>query len=115
MNNSIEELTGIKSEAFPYSTYLEGGQWEALPEAIFKVFDAFCIELVDKPEDLPPELLYDFLTTNWDYLVQFLPVSGFDLELCFGHLVTCDYGEFCACNKAHNFQEGINAIIKNFD
>ena len=102
---SIEELTGISSEAFPHMNDLTGGQCQAVNAAIFKVFDTFHIELVDQPEDIPPEWLYDVLTTNWDYPVQYLPETGFDLELCSGNPATCEYGEFCDCGEDYTFPE----------
>ncbi len=37
---TIEQLTGIKQEAFPDLTYLEGRHWRALLDAIFAVFDS---------------------------------------------------------------------------
>ncbi|HDR51547.1 MAG TPA: hypothetical protein ENN90_07995 [Mariniphaga anaerophila] len=36
---TIEELTGIKQEAFPLMDQLQGDQWERVNEAIFKVFE----------------------------------------------------------------------------
>lgn len=102
---SIEELTGIKMEEFPHLSRLKGGQWEAVTEAIFKVFDTFHIEPEDTLKDLPPEILYDVITTNWDYPVQFLPSTGFDLEFCTGEPSTCYFGEHCICNEDYNVPE----------
>jgi len=100
---SIEELTGISEEAFPHVLDLSVEECEAVNEAIFRVFESLHIELVDAPEDLPPEMLYDVLTSNWDYGVQYLPSSGFDLELCTGDPETCPYGEFCDCDEDPDF------------
>ena len=48
---------------------------------------------------MPPEILYEVLTTNWHHQVQYLPSSGMDLELCTGDPMTCPYGEYCSCNE----------------
>ena len=89
--------------AFPDMTSLSGEQWKKVNDAIFKVFQAFHIELVDLPKDIPPEILYDVLSTNWDDYVQYLPSSGFDLELCSSDPMTCPYGEYCDCGEEPDF------------
>jgi len=96
---TIEEWTGIKQEVFPVFDQLHEGEWESVIEAIFKVFDSLNIKLIDAPDDIPPEMLYDVLTTNWDEPVQYLPSSGMDLELCSGDPMTCPYGEYCDCGE----------------
>jgi hypothetical protein len=99
----ISEWTGIGSEVFPNLVDLSGDEWEKVNEAIFRVFESLHIDLVDAPEDLPPEMLYEVLTTNWDYPVQYLPLSGMDLELCTGDPMTCPYGEYCDCDEEPDF------------
>lgn len=96
---TIEELTGIKQEEFPEIIALSGDQWGQVNKAIFKVFDSLKLLLVDKPEDIPPEILYEVLTTNWKTYVQYLPSSGMDLELCTGDPWDCPYGEYCTCGE----------------
>jgi hypothetical protein len=96
---TIEELTGIKQEVFPEMDDLQGDQWKRVNEAIFKVFESLFIELVDAPAGIPPEWLYEVLTTNWQAEVQYLPSSGMDLELCTGDPMTCPYGEYCDCGE----------------
>jgi hypothetical protein len=81
---TIEELTGIEQVVFPHSFRLSDKQISLIIPAIFNLFDSFNIVLVDKPDDLPNELLYDILVENWDIYVQYLPSSGFDLEICSG-------------------------------
>ncbi len=119
---SIEEWTGIKQEVFPEIWQLEGGQWERLNDAIIKVLDSINVQLVDAPPDLPPEILYEVLTTNWDYEVQFLPLTGMDLELCTGDPDTCPFGQFCSCDEEfdeheipYHFLEFIPKIAENID
>lgn len=96
---SIEEWTGINQEVFPEIIQLQGDQWNRINEAIFKVFDALNVQLIDAPPGMPPEILYEVLTTNWDHPVQYLPTSGMDLELCTGDPMTCPYGEYCDCGE----------------
>jgi hypothetical protein len=119
---SIEEWTGIKQEVFPDFDKLRGSQWERVNEAILKVLDSINIQLIDAPPDLPPEILYDALTTTWDYEVQFLPSSGMDLQLCTGDPETCPFGEYCNCGEEfdeheipHQFLEVIPQIADKID
>ena len=102
---SISEWTGIEPEVFPESYELSVLQCEQVIETIFKVFDTFQIELIDAPEDIPPEDLYDAITFNWDFPVQYLPSSGFELELCTGDPLTCWYGEHCDCGEEQDFSD----------
>ncbi len=96
---TIEELSGIQQEFFPSFLKLNDKQCIAINIAIFKVFDSLRIELVDAPDDLPPEILYDALTSNWNYPVQYLPSTGMDLELCTGDPEDCPYGDYCDCGE----------------
>jgi len=109
----IEEWTGINMEVFPHFTELTDQECEALNEAIFRVFESLHIDLVDAPEDLPPEMLYDALSSNWNYHVQYLPSSGFDLELCTRDPETCPYGDFCDCGEEPDFS--MDEPPTNFD
>ncbi len=34
------------------------------------------------PSNNPPEILYDTLTTNWQYSVQYMALSGKNIEFC---------------------------------
>ncbi|MBL7111911.1 MAG: hypothetical protein ISS19_08225, partial [Bacteroidales bacterium] len=70
-----------------------------LNQAIFRVLESILVEITDIPEDIPPERLYDVLTWCWDDPVQYLPSSGYDLELCTGDPYTCPYGELCDCDN----------------
>ena len=119
---TIEELTGIKQEAFPEIIHLQGNQWQRVNDAIFKVFESLHIELVDAPPGMPPEWLYEVLTTNWCHPVQYLPSSGMDLELCTGDPMTCPYGEYCDCGEdfddyelPEKFAPIINQIAQSID
>jgi hypothetical protein len=99
----ISEWTGIKSICFPEMIQLTAGQCNKVNEAIFKVFKALYISLIDLPDDIPPEILYDALTTNWDQYVQYLPLSGHDFELCSGDPDTCPYEAYCDCGEPPDF------------
>ena len=102
---TIEELTGIKQESFPEIIHLQGDQWQRVNDAIFKVFESLNIELADAPSGIPPEGLYEVLTTNWQHPVQYLPSSGMDLELCTGDPMTCPYGDYCDCGEEFDLYE----------
>lgn len=91
----ISELTGIGPEVFPDATELERDQWKMVNEAILKLYEALNLSLIDCPKDIPPEVLYDVLTSNWDFPVQYLPLSGMDVELCTHDPNTCPYGDYC--------------------
>ena len=102
---TIEEWTGIDAKNFPLMPDLTLKQMEMVNEAIFKVFESLQIELIDIPDEIPAEWLYDVLTTNWDEPVQYLPSSGFDMELCTGDPMTCPYGEYCDCGEEFDLSE----------
>ncbi|MGV8828105.1 MAG: hypothetical protein ACWA6U_07250 [Breznakibacter sp.] len=102
---TIEQLSGIKQEMFPLMTDLDVTQCQEVNQAIFKLFEALHIELVDMPSEIPPEWLYEVLTTNWLEYVQYLPSSGMDLELCTGDPQTCPYGEYCDCGEDYDIYE----------
>jgi hypothetical protein len=108
----ISEWTGIHPEMFPGASKLKSSECERVNQAIFKVYNAFNLSLIDCPEDHPPEILYDLLTDNWDLLVQYLPSSGMDVELCTREAETCPYGDYCECceQEPHLHQE----IYKGF-
>lgn len=112
---SIEEWTGIKRVAFPGIFKLTDQQIRLLNKAIFKLLDSLQIDLVDKPKDLPDEVLYDIITDNWDDMVQYLPSSGFDWELCTGDPETCPYGEFCDCDDLPNDEPSFRTVDEDED
>ncbi len=102
---TILEWTGLDPDIFPDMTQLNAAQCDKVNKAIFKVFQTFNIELIDIPKDIPPEILYDVLSTNLDHYVQYLPSSGFDLEFCSGDPMTCPYYEYCDCGETPDFTE----------
>ncbi|MDA3818554.1 MAG: UPF0158 family protein [Prolixibacteraceae bacterium] len=95
---TIEELTGIKQEAFPHINNLHCRHWRGVLDAIFEVLDSLLIKLIDAPKGMPKEWLYDTITSNWHHPVQYLPMSGMDLEFCTGDPMNCPYGDFCDCD-----------------
>jgi hypothetical protein len=96
---TIEELTGIKQEAFPNFNEMHGRNWKAVLDAIFEVFNSLNITLIDAPKGIPKEWLYEAITSSWQHPVQYLPESGMDLELCTYDPLTCPYGDLCDCGK----------------
>ena len=115
----ISEWTGIAPEVFPDMTDLSDDECKRVNETIFKVFDSLGLTLTDAPPDMPSEWLYEVLTTNWDHPVQYLPLSGMDLELCTGNPMTCPYGEYCDCGDEPDFSDeeppGINDPDEDID
>lgn len=91
----IEAWSGIGMEVFPEMWELSADQCRQVNRAIFKLFDALHLKLVDLPGNIPPEMLYEVFATNWDQPVQYLPSSGMDLELCTGAPHDCPYGNYC--------------------
>ena len=100
---TISAWTGIVPEIFHDMTQLTGDQCEKVNEAIFKVFKTFRIDVIDIPKHIPRELLYAVLSTSLDHYVQYLPSSGFDLELCSGDPMTCPYFDYCDCDEPEDF------------
>ena len=93
----IAEWTGIDEKVFPEMYLLSADDAARVNQAILSLLESIGVEIVDIPEDFPPEQLYDILITHWDEPVQYLPSSGYDLELCTGDPETCPYGELCDC------------------
>ena len=101
----ISEWTGIDQKVFPEMIQLSANQMEKLNQAIFRVLESIHVEIIDLPEEIPPERLYDVITWCWDEPVQYLPSTGFDLELCIGDPQTCPYGELCDCDTQGEFPD----------
>jgi len=93
----LAEWTGFSIDNFPDVTDLSMEQIEAINKTIIKVLDSLHIDLADMPENISPEWFYVVLTSNWEVFVQYLPSSGFDLELCTGDPDTCEWGMECDC------------------
>ncbi|MCX6252360.1 MAG: hypothetical protein NTX61_16630 [Bacteroidetes bacterium] len=94
----ISEWTGIDENIFPEMYLLSADDMTRINKAILNLLESIGVEIVDIPDNFPPELLYDVLRSNWDEPVQYLPSSGYDLELCTGDPETCPYGESCSCS-----------------
>jgi hypothetical protein len=109
----IEDWTKIKREEFPEMIDLNAEQCRRVNKAIFKVYESLNLKLVDLPAGIPPEILYEILTSNWDYPVQYLPSSGMDVEFCTGDELTCPYGEYCDCGE--EWEEDENEIPERFE
>ncbi len=93
----IAEWTGIDAKVFPDMINVSRDEADRVNHSILQLLESLQIEVVDIPKDFPPELLYDVLINHWDEPVQYLPSSGFDLELCTGDPMTCPYGDYCNC------------------
>jgi len=119
---TIEDLTGIDQDSFPPVIRLDADQCKQVNKAIFNVYDALRLQAIDIPPNYPEEQLYDVLTSHWQFLVQYLPSSGMDLEFCTGAKDTCPYGEFCDCGQPfdeieipHRFHKLIPGIAESID
>lgn len=95
---TMEDWTRFDASNFPEMIQLEILQIKKLNAAIFSVFESLFIEIIDIPDEMPEEWLYEVLRSEWDNtLVQYLPSSGMDLEFCTNNWKTCPYGEYCDC------------------
>ncbi len=95
----ISEWTNIETLAFPDIIELDGKQIKTINKAIRKVLENLNLEIIDLPEDLPDELFYEIIKDYWDYPIQYLPSSGFEMEICTGDPQTCPYGDYCDCSE----------------
>lgn len=116
----ISEWTGIPFEAFPEEYQLTTKQCQEVIDAIYRLFEAMNIELVDSAaKKMPAKDLYFVLTSSWDNFIQYLPNAGFDLELCTDGPEDCPYGEeYCSCGDYweeeldhNNLHERYNKVI----
>ena len=95
----LSEWTGIDIDAFPPSVdYPHMDLLQQVLDKMMALLEAYHIEIVDIPKGIPREDLYDAIALNWDIYVQYLPSTGFDLELCQGDPGTCYYGDYCDCS-----------------
>ena len=102
----ISEWTGIPENAFPASyRYGDTRDVQKVIDEIIHLLEAYHIEIVDIPNEISAEALYDAIVYCWDDPVQYLPSTGFDLELCSGDPMTCPYGEYCECAEDTDFQD----------
>jgi hypothetical protein len=103
----FSEWTGISEEEFPFIDQITVEEAHNINQAVFKVFAALNIELIDLPAGLPSDLLYLAIMFNWDMPIQFLPNAGYELEFCTFDPDTCPYGEYCECcsDPDHTFFE----------
>ncbi len=100
---SIEEWTGIEQIVFPNIERMTLEEVNHLNIAIEKVLDSLNLNLVDKPENIPPEKFYTIITDHWQHKVQYLPSSGMDWELCTGDPKTCIWEPYCNCGEEPGF------------
>ena len=77
---SIGQWTGIDKSSFPTMAQVTGEQCEQINKAILRVFDSLNLTIVDIPEEINPLIFYVVLTTNWDCMVQYLSLSGTELQ-----------------------------------
>lgn len=94
---TIEDWTGIQLDVLPSEGHLTGKQidrlvigLDALWEAYYFFFD---VDLYD------PVIRYRMYRDSWEDQVQYLPQSGFEVELCYGDSEDCRMGADCLCFK----------------
>lgn len=94
---TIEEWTGIAFEALPDEARLTGDQIERLVEGLDELWDAWywLFDMEDYMEN--PVIRYRMYWDCWTDYVQYLPNSGFEVELCNGAVEGCRMGEDCIC------------------
>ena len=94
----IAEWTGIDQNIFPGMHLMTADDCDRVNLAMMNLLESIGVEIVGIPDDCPPELLYNVLISSWDEPVQYLPSSGFDLDLCTGDPETCPWGDSCTCS-----------------
>ena len=95
----VSEWTGIATENFPPVERLtpeQAGQLVAAMEALWKAY-AFEFDIAGEMAEKEAAFRYRMMVHCWDDLVQYLPQSGFDIELCAGNPVDCRMGPDCLC------------------
>jgi hypothetical protein len=93
----IEEWTGVEKNKFPPSEKLTEEQKADLVVGMGEVLAAYHIDYDCKEDMKTADLHYRILVECWDEPVQYLPESGFDLEICAGDEAICWLGEECFC------------------
>ena len=93
----IAEWTDISLEVFPPEHELTLKQIDQLVQAMHALYDAYCWEFDLKEEIKDPVIWYRMFMDCWDEPVQYLPQSGFDIELCAGDPSDCRMGDDCIC------------------
>ncbi len=96
---SIAAWTGVEKNAFPPVDQLNGKQIQAVVGAIATLWEAFRWDYDVREEEMPVELRYRILVDCWDDAVQYLPDSGFDIDVCEGDVGECWLGQACFCLK----------------
>jgi len=101
---TLEELTCIKKVALPEDFDMHCYYTCILLIGLVKMLDAYCIEVL-YPTGVPPEIFYEELRKSWDeYMVQHMPYSGDEIDLCTGEVDTCAFSLFCRCDDAIKLQ-----------
>ena len=93
----IEDWTGVQKIEFPPSQKLTEEQKAALAMGMEEVLKAYHIDYDCREDIKTADLHYRILVEFWDEQVQYLPESGFDLEICPGDEAGCWLGEECFC------------------
>ncbi len=93
---TIAEWTGIPLVALPPLERLNGEEVETLVGAMKALWEAYHFEF-NATDPMPPDLEYDMMLDCWEDYVQYLPLSGCDVELCCGNYEECRMGEDCFC------------------
>lgn len=106
---TMEEWTGYETINFPESYTMNQEQIEQLNIALFAVFESLRVEIIDIPEEIPAEWIYETIISEWNHaIVQYLPSSGMDLEFCTGDWHSCPYGSYCDCYKEEEERKEFN-------
>ncbi len=94
---SIEDWTGILFEALPSEGDLTGEQIYQLVDGLDSLWYAYDFSFNIEQELKDKVIRYRMYLDCWYDLVQYLPQSGFEVELCYGNPNGCRMGEDCIC------------------
>jgi hypothetical protein len=122
-DQKMDDLFGIKSDAFPPVEKLTRTQIKALIENILELWGSF--NIAADLNEAPVELVYKILINYWKTeTVQYISEGTMHLEFCHYDVNDCQWGsEYCSCKEFEqdddDFEMSINdnprIDITNFD
>ncbi len=115
---TMSELFGIESDAFPPEDKLTDRQVSCLTKGIRSLWLAFGSD-VAVPKGTPRRRLYNILIDAWrNEPMQYIPNDGgfSTFEFCNANPETCKWGEYCGCiEMAKQWEKDYEDFNKRFE